>query len=55
MNVTARLASAAAAGEVLVTIDAALAARLEPALERRRLQLKGRRESIEVVGIGLST
>ena len=44
MNVTARLASAAAAGEVLVTTDAALAARLDPSLERRRLQLKGRRE-----------
>jgi class 3 adenylate cyclase len=55
MNVTARLASAAVAGEVLITTDAALAASLDPALERRRLQLKGRREQIEVVGIRLST
>ena len=54
MNVTARLASAAAAGEVLITSDAALVAGLDPALERRTLQLKGRREPIEVVRHTLS-
>jgi adenylate cyclase len=53
MNVTARLASAAAAGEVLVTTEAAVAAGLDPAVERYRLQLKGRHEPIDVVAIGL--
>lgn len=49
MNVTARLASAAVGGEVLITTDAALGARLDPALERQALHLKGRSEPIEVV------
>jgi adenylate cyclase len=51
MNVTARLASAAAAGEILVTTAAASAAGLDPALERRELQLKGRTAPIDVVGL----
>ena len=51
MNVTARLASAAGAGEVLVTAAAALAAGLDPALERHTLRLKGRHEPVEVVGL----
>ena len=43
VNVAARLASSAAAGEVLVTLDAAGAADVDPAgLEQRDLALKGR-------------
>ena len=50
VNVTARLAGAAGAGEMLVTADAATAARLtDPRLERRRLNLKGKSESTEVL------
>ncbi len=49
VNVTARLASAARAGEVQVTTEAAFAARLDPTLERRSLELKGKAEAIEVV------
>lgn len=49
-NVTARLASAAGAGEVLVTSSAARAAALETAgLEHRSLDLKGKTDSVEVV------
>jgi adenylate cyclase len=51
MNVTARLASAAAAGEVLITSAAALAAGLDPALECHAIRLKGRQEPVEVVGL----
>lgn len=51
MNVTARLASAAAPGEILITTEAARAAGLDASLERRSLQLKGRREPIEVVSL----
>ena len=49
MNVTARLASNAAGGEILVS-EAALAAAGISAdgLERRRLELKGRHEPIGV-------
>ena len=49
VNVTARLASIAQAGEVLVTSEAAFAAGLDPALERRSLELKGKVEATEVV------
>jgi adenylate cyclase len=51
MNVTARLASAAGAGEVLVTTTTASAAGVDPVLEHRRLQLKGRTAPIDVVGL----
>jgi adenylate cyclase len=51
VNITARLASAAAAGEVLVTVDAAVAAGLDPSLERRRLELKGKQVPTEVVSL----
>jgi adenylate cyclase len=51
MNTAARLASAAAAGEVLVTTAAAAAAGLDPSLERRSLDLKGKRQATEVVSI----
>lgn len=49
VNVTARLASAAAAGELLVTDAAARRAGLDPAAERRTLALKGRAAPIEVL------
>lgn len=50
VNTAARLASAAAAGEVLVSVDAARAAGLEMAdLEHRSLELKGKSAPTEVV------
>jgi adenylate cyclase len=49
VNVTARLASVAQAGEILVTREAAAAAGLDPRLERRSLELKGKVETTEVV------
>ena len=49
VNTTARLASAAGAGEILVTTAAAEAAGLDPGLERRPLELKGKQEIVDVV------
>jgi adenylate cyclase len=50
VNVAARLASAAAAGEILVTIATARAAELnEAGLERRSLELKGKSEPVSVL------
>lgn len=54
VNTTARLASAAGAGEILVTSEAAAAARLDPDLERRTLELKGKEEATEVVSLTVS-
>jgi len=51
MNTTARLASAAQAGEMLVTTAAAAAAGLDPSLERRSLELKGKQLPTEVISI----
>ena len=51
VNVAARLASAAAQGEILVTTAAAAAAGLDPSLERRSLELKGKQEATEVVSL----
>lgn len=51
VNTTARLASLAAAGEILVTTDAATAANLDPTLERRQLELKGKQILTEVVSL----
>jgi len=51
MNTTARLASVAVAGEVLVTVEAARAAALDPRLERRRLDLKGKEIATEVISL----
>ena len=49
VNVAARLASAAGAGEILVTSDAAQAARLDrTGLERRDLALKGKSDVTSV-------
>lgn len=49
VNTTARLASAAGAGEILVTATAAAAAGLPADLERRSLELKGKSGPTEVV------
>ena len=48
VNTTARLASTAAAGEVLVTLPAATAAGLSESLEHRSLKLKGKSDDTEV-------
>jgi adenylate cyclase len=53
VNVAARLASHAAAGEVLVTAEAAAAAGLDPKLERLPLELKGKSTPTEVVRLGV--
>jgi len=51
INVTARLAARAEAGEILVSAAAAEKAGLDPSLPRRTLELKGRQEPIEVVSL----
>jgi adenylate cyclase len=52
VNTTARLASTAAAGEILVTVAATDAADYETnGLERRNLEVRGRHEPIDVVVI----
>jgi adenylate cyclase len=60
VNVTARLASAAGRGEILITDATAHAARLSGAdpdggLERRRLDLRGRSEATDVFVLSLAT
>ena len=52
VNVTARLASVATAGEILVTVDAAAAAGLDPTLPRRMIELKGKQQPTQVVSLG---
>jgi adenylate cyclase len=47
VNTTARLASVAGAGEILVSATAAAAAELDPGLERRSLELKGKANPTE--------
>jgi len=54
VNVTARLSSVAAAGEVLVTSAAAAAAGLPRDLPRRSLQLKGKSQTTDVVVVTTS-
>ena len=49
VNTTARLASAAAPGEILVTAATAEAAGVDAAVERKVLELKGKQEATEVV------
>jgi adenylate cyclase len=50
VNTTARLASAAGAGELLITADAARGAGIDlGALETRMLDVRGRTEAVEVV------
>ena len=53
VNVTARLASVAGAGEVLVTASSAAATGLSGSLEHRSLELKGKTETVDVVVLGL--
>jgi adenylate cyclase len=49
VNITARLASQAAAGEILISEAACLASKLNPTnLEYRQLELKGKTEPIKV-------
>jgi adenylate cyclase len=48
MNITARLASQAGAGEILVSESAYNQAALKENVEQRTLQLKGRREPVKV-------
>ena len=54
VNTTARLASEAMTGEIIVSTDAATAAGLDPTLERRSLALKGKESATEVVSLGWS-
>lgn len=51
VNVTARLAAAAEAGEILVSSEAAAAAGLDVGAERRSLELKGKGEPVDVVSL----
>jgi adenylate cyclase len=51
VNATARLASMAGPGEVLVTGEAAKAAGLDPTLERRTVPIRGRAAPMEVVSL----
>ena len=51
VNTAARLASVATAGEILVTSSAAAVAGLDPKLDLRRLDLKGKQLATEVVSI----
>jgi len=52
VNTTARLASEAAAGELLVSIKAAKASDLDsPSLEHRTLSVRGRSDAVEVVAL----
>ena len=56
VNTTARLASEAAAGELLVSIEAARAGDLDsPSLEHRTLSVRGRSDAVEVVALRSST
>ena len=49
VNTTARLASVARTGEIMITTAAAEAAGLDPAMERRSLELKGKERPTAVV------
>jgi adenylate cyclase len=51
VNIAARLGAAAGAGEVLMTVETALAAGVEAGLERRNLDLKGKSTPTEVVSL----
>ena len=55
VNTTARLASAAASGELLVSVEAATAAGTDIFdLERRTVEVRGRTESVEVVALRIA-
>ena len=51
VNIAARLASRAEAGEVLVSAEAAADSDLDPNLERRTMELKGKELPTEVVSV----
>jgi adenylate cyclase len=51
VNIAARLGGAARAGELLMTVETADAAGLDPGLERRSLELKGKSMPTEVVSL----
>lgn len=51
VNTAARLAAAAMPGEILVSVDAAAASDLDPELERRSLDLKGKEMATDVVAL----
>lgn len=55
VNIAARLAASAKAGEVLVSADAAAAADLDPGLPRQTLDLKGKSAGTEVVSLRIGT
>ena len=56
VNTTARLASEAAAGELLVSLTAATASNLDsPSLEHRTINVRGRSDSVEVVALRSSS
>jgi adenylate cyclase len=55
VNVTARLASVAAAGEILVSADTARAAGIDAGATRRTVELKGKAEPVEVVPITIGS
>jgi adenylate cyclase len=55
VNTAARLAGAAGAGEILVTVEAGLSIGLDGSLERRSLALKGKEQLIDVVVAGVRT
>jgi adenylate cyclase len=55
VNIAARLASQAEAGEVLVSADAAARSDLDPALERRTLELKGKALATDVVSVRVAS
>lgn len=55
VNVAARLASVAKAGEILLTLDAAKAAGVDTSgLPRQQLELRGKEQLTEVVSLGTS-
>jgi adenylate cyclase len=51
VNVAARLAATAGAGEILVSAETAQAAQLDPSLESRSLELKGKHDRTDVVSL----
>jgi adenylate cyclase len=51
VNIAARLGAAARTGELLVSADAAATLDLDPSLERRTLELKGKSLGTEVVSV----
>jgi adenylate cyclase len=55
VNTTARLASQAAAGQLLVSVEAAIAAGTDTSsLERHKIDVRGRTEPVEVVSVPIS-